>query len=399
MEKKDGKKENGFISGMDQINWLDEYEALLRDMRHELHRHPETAMNEIETSRYIAQQLSSIGIPYRMTGKTGVIADLAVKEELPYVAVRAEIDGLAVPEKTGLPFSSEKPGYMHACGHDANTAVLLCLAAVLAKHQEDLKCNVRFIFEPAEETGEGARYMIARGALENPKPSCILVFHFGNQETRAMEIQKSISTAAIGGLAIHVQGKASHFSQYKEGIDAMYGASRLVVAVREINDSFKTKYPFILGLGNLQAGVGRNTVAEQAVLEGSLRTFSEEDFESVYRELLKQARKIEKESGTHITVELTKKIPPIINDENLVRCGTEIGRGMFEDKFYLGEKPFLVGDNAAYYMEEVPGMRVVFLAGREGEEPYPVHHSKFDIDERVMMDAVKFLYSYLCSWI
>ena len=72
---------------------------------------------------------------------------------------------------------------------------------------------------------------------------------------------------------------------------------------------------------------------------------------------------------------------------------------MFEDKFYLGEKPFLVGDNAAYYMEEVPGMRVVFLAGREGEEPYPVHHSKFDIDERVMMDAVKFLYSYLCSWI
>lgn len=380
-----------------QLSWLQAYEPRLLDMRRWLHRHPETAMEEYETTAYIAGHLEKAGIPFRILGKTGVLADLVVDEALPTIAIRAEMDALPVQEETGLPFASLYPERMHACGHDANTAIALCLATVLAEHREELKCNVRFLYEPAEETGEGARYMIEHGALEDPRPEAVLIFHFGNQEPCAMEIQKSITTAAIGGLHITAKGKASHFSQYADGVDAMYGAARLVTEVRRINDCFPSTYPFILGLGCMKAGTGRNSVCEYAEMDGSLRTFSNEDFDRVFGELKRQARKLEEETGVSFQVEITRKLPPIINDPALVEKGTRIGKELFGDAFQLGEKPFLVGDNAAYYMEEVPGMRTVFLAGQPGEAYWPVHNPRFDIEESVMLKALQFLYAFVCS--
>lgn len=135
-------------------------------------------------------------------------------------------------------------------------------------------------------------------------------------------------------------------------------------------------------------------MADEAGLYGSLRAFTEEDFEKVWRELRRRAEELQDETGAKFDLELTKKIPPIINDPLLVEKGSRIGRELFGEKFYLGEPPFLVGDNAAYYMEEIPGMRTVFLAGKAEGENYPVHHPGFDIEEPVMEDALEFLYRF-----
>lgn len=370
-------------------------------LRRWLHSHPELSMEEEQTSRFIADYLETLGIPCRIIGKTGVIGTLMAEStdetSLPTIAIRAEIDGLPICENTGLPFSSVYPGRMHACGHDAITAVVLCLARVLAEHVRELKYNIRFLFEPAEETGEGARYMIENGALEEPRPDAVLIFHFGNQETRSMEIQKSISTAAVGGLRICVKGKASHWSQRLEGIDALYAASRVVTAIHTINETFQTQYPFVLGFGMMNAGTGGNIMAEEAQMRGSLRAFTEEDFEAVRFELQKKLAEIADETGAKVSLEMVRKIPPIINAGALVEKGTKIGKELFGDRFSLGEKPFLVGDNAAFYMQQVPGLRSVFLAGKEGGEVYPVHNPKFDIDEEVMVDALHFLYRFCCE--
>ncbi|GEM_PF-416944 len=370
-------------------------------LRRWLHSHPELSMEEEQTSRFIADYLETLGIPCRIIGKTGVIGTLMAEStdetSLPTIAIRAEIDGLPICENTGLPFSSVYPGRMHACGHDAITAVVLCLARVLAEHVRELKYNIRFLFEPAEETGEGARYMIENGALEEPRPDAVLIFHFGNQETRSMEIQKSISTAAVGGLRISVKGKASHWSQRLEGIDALYAASRVVTAIHTINETFQTQYPFVLGFGMMNAGTGGNIMAEEAQMRGSLRAFTEADFDAVYEELQKRISEISEETGAKISLETIRKIPPIINDGALAEKGAKIGRKLFGDRFSLGEKPFLVGDNAAFYMQQVPGLRSVFLAGKEGGEVYPVHNPKFDIDEEVMVDALHFLYRFCCE--
>ncbi|MGI6094094.1 MAG: M20 metallopeptidase family protein [Lachnospiraceae bacterium] len=372
-----------------------DWEQQLLAHRRWLHQHPELAFLEEETTKYIVKHLKRANIPCRQLGKSGVIADLAVDKALPTIAVRAEIDAIAVPEETGLPFASLYEGNMHACGHDANTAILLTLAEVLAEKKEYLSCNVRFLFEPAEEIGEGADYMIQHGALENPKPESVVIFHFGNQEPRAMEIQQSITTAKIGGLEIHITGRSAHFFQYEEGIDAMYAASRLLIAVEEINRLVSTEHPFVLAFGCMSAGTGGNIVAETADLKGSLRAFTEEDFQAVYLELQKRAEEIERETGAKIQIVMTKVIPPIINEKQMVARGSEVGRYIFGDQFQIGTKPFLVGDNAAYYMEEVPGMRVVFLAKKEQEAVYPMHNPRFDLDESVMMDALRFLLLFL----
>lgn len=370
-------------------------------LRRWLHSHPELSMEEEQTSRFIADYLETFGIPCRIIEKTGVIGTLMAEStdetSLPTIAIRAEIDGLPICENTGLPFSSVYPGRMHACGHDAITAVVLCLARVLAEHVRELKYNIRFLFEPAEETGEGARYMIENGALEEPRPDAVLIFHFGNQETRSMEIQKSISTAAVGGLQICVKGKASHWSQRAEGIDALYAASRVVTAIHTINETFQTQYPFVLGFGMMNAGTGGNIMAEEAQMRGSLRAFTEADFDAVYEELQKRISEISEETGAKISLEIIRKISPIINDGALAEKGAKIGKELFGDRFSLGEKPFLVGDNAAFYMQQVPGLRSVFLAGKEGGEVYPVHNPKFDIDEEVMVDALHFLYRFCCE--
>ena len=201
------------------------YEKELLRLRHWLHRHPELSMEEHLTTQFIYDYLNALEIPCYKTGDTGVIATLMLNPAYKTIAIRSEIDGLPIQEATGLPFSSLYPGKMHACGHDAITAVNLCLAKVLAEHREALTCNVRFLFEPGEETGQGAKHLITHGALENPKVDAILVFHFGNQEIRHMEIQKSITTAAVGGITLHVTGKSSHWFQPQDGIDALYAAS------------------------------------------------------------------------------------------------------------------------------------------------------------------------------
>lgn len=382
--------------------WYTNYKKEIKERvlmhRHWLHQHPELAFEEKETTAYIAKHLQAVDILVHPIGECGLFADLVVDKSFSTIAIRAEMDALPVKEETGLPFASVCDGKMHACGHDANTAIVLTLAEFIAKEKEHLKCNLRFIFEPAEEIGEGAKYMIAHGALKNPEPKEILLFHFGNEESNMIEVKKSISTAQIAGLQITVQGRSSHFCQYNDGVDAMYAAAKFVCAVHNINENFTAQYPFVLGFGLMQVGTGGNIVADRAELKGSLRTFTKEDFELIYQEMLKRCKEIELETGASIQVEITKIVPPIINDAQMVKRVSEVGAYLRGEQFRLVENPFLAGDNAAYYLEHVPGLHVVFLAKKKGETTYPIHNSRFDLDEEEIVKAVEFLLTYISSF-
>lgn len=404
---------------------LDQYYDELLRIRRWLHRHPELSMQEYDTSEFIYHYLQDLHISCRRPGETGVIGTLYAADassDTPTIAVRAEIDALPISEETGLPFVSEIPGRMHACGHDGIAAVVLCLAKVLSEHRDMLTCNVRFLFEPGEETGEGAQYMIEHGALTDPDVDSLLLFHYGNQEPRGMEIQKSISTAAIGGIQIHVHGKSTHWFQPECGHDALYAASRLIVEINRLNQLLAplpdppadpsahfchmaedsthpchAAHPFILGFGLMNAGTAGNIMADTASLTGSLRAFTTEDYALVWNALTDCVRSVAQETQTEISLECPKQIPPIINHPELVKKGAAIGKRLMGARFMLGETPFLVGDNAAYYLELVPGMRTVFLAGKPDTPVYPVHNPKFDFDESVMLDALSFLYQMLTT--
>ena len=366
-------------------------------IRRYLHKYPEISEKEYNTCEYIRNYLNNIGINNKVIGKTGVVGTLIKDEDFPTVAIRAEIDALPINEENTFEYKSKNNGVMHACGHDGITAVVLGLAKLLSENKDKLSCNVKFIFEPAEEVGKGAKKLIEEKVLEDPKVDNMIIFHFANSDTIGMEIQKDISTATIGRVSINILGKSSHWGDAKEGIDAISISGKVLNIIDKMNNSLKDKGPFILGIGMINGGVKNNIMADSVRLEGTLRAVGDDKFNYLLDYLEEKMKILSEESGAKIEVNLESKLPSVVNDYNLVQIGRKIGEDIFKERFVLGEKVYLAGDNAAYYFQKTPGIRMVFFAKRENEINYPLHNSKFDFNEDIFYYALSTIYQMVLS--
>ena len=366
-------------------------------IRRYLHKYPEISEKEYNTCKYIRNYLNNIGINNKVIGKTGAVGTLIKDKDLPTVAIRAEIDALPINEENTFEYKSKNNGVMHACGHDGITAVVLGLAKLLSENKDKLNCNVKFIFEPAEEVGKGAKKLIEEKVLENPKVDNMIIFHFANSDTIGMEIQKDISTATIGRVSINILGKSSHWGDAKEGIDAISISGKVLNIIDKMNNSLKDKGPFILGIGMINGGVKNNIMADSVRLEGTLRAVGDDKFNYLLDYLEEKMKILSEESDAKIEVNLESKLPSVVNDYNLVQIGRKIGEDIFKERFVLGEKVYLAGDNAAYYFQKTPGIRMVFFAKRENEINYPLHNSKFDFNEDIFYYALSTIYQMVLS--
>ena len=366
-------------------------------IRRYLHKYPEISEKEYNTCKYIRNYLNNIGIKNNVVGETGAVGTLIKDKDLPTVAIRAEIDALPINEENTFEYKSKNNGVMHACGHDGITAVVLGLAKLLSENKDKLNCNVKFIFEPAEEVGKGAKKLIEEKVLENPKVDNMIIFHFANSDTIGMEIQKHISTATIGRVSINILGKSSHWGDAKEGIDAISISGKVLNIIDKMNNSLKDKGPFILGIGMINGGVKNNIMADSVRLEGTLRAVGDDKFNYLLDYLEEKMKILSEESGATIEVNLESKLPSVVNDYNLVQIGRKIGEDIFKERFVLGEKVYLAGDNAAYYFQKTPGIRMVFFAKKENEINYPLHNSKFDFNEDIFYYALSTIYQMILS--
>lgn len=366
-------------------------------IRRYLHKYPEISEKEYNTCKYIRNYLNNIGINNKVIGKTGAVGTLIKDEDFPTVAIRAEIDALPINEENTFEYKSKNNGVMHACGHDGITAVVLGLAKLLSENKDKLNCNVKFIFEPAEEVGKGAKKLIEEKVLEDPKVDNMIIFHFANSDTIGMEIQKDISTATIGRVSINILGKSSHWGDAKEGIDAISISGKVLNIIDKMNNSLKDKGPFILGIGMINGGVKNNIMADSVRLEGTLRAVGDDKFNYLLDYLEEKMKILSEESDAKIEVNLESKLPSVVNDYNLVQIGRKIGEDIFKERFVLGEKVYLAGDNAAYYFQKTPGIRMVFFAKRENEINYPLHNSKFDFNEDIFYYALSTIYQMVLS--
>ena len=366
-------------------------------IRRYLHKYPEISEKEYNTCKYIRNYLNNIGIKNNVVGETGAVGTLIKDKDLPTVAIRAEIDALPINEENTFEYKSKNNGVMHACGHDGITAVVLGLAKLLSENKDKLNCNVKFIFEPAEEVGKGAKKLIEEKVLENPKVDNMIIFHFANSDTIGMEIQKDISTATIGRVSINILGKSSHWGDAKEGIDAISISGKVLNIIDKMNNSLKDKGPFILGIGMINGGVKNNIMADSVRLEGTLRAVGDDKFNYLLNYLEEKMKILSEESGAKIEVNLESKLPSVVNDYNLVQIGRKIGEDIFKERFVLGEKVYLAGDNAAYYFQKTPGIRMVFFAKKENEINYPLHNSKFDFNEDIFYYALSTIYQMILS--
>ena len=365
-------------------------------LRRELHRCPELAFQEVHTSKVICRELELLGVNYQKDiAKTGIIVDISgtnTDNNSPKIALRADMDGLPIQENTGLEFSSENKGVMHACGHDGHSTMLLGAAELLSQ-EPDLATPVRLIFQPAEEIGAGSRAMIQSGALKDV--SMIFGGHIDNRyPTGTIITHAGTVNASSNKFRIDILGKGGHAARPHESVDSVIVGSQLIVALqtiisRELNPAF----PAVITIGKFEAGESANIIAEKAVIEGTIRAQTTAVRDQVITAIKRIANSSAQLHRAQISVNIQEGVPPVINSEEMAQIArTAAGALVGPTNAVPLDTANMGGEDFSNYLEHVRGCYVRFGACPVTGKNHPAHSNKFDIDEAVLSIGAKFFF-------
>lgn len=365
----------------------------LLNIRHQIHRHPETAFEEIETTKLIKKALDDAGIENHPNGdSTGVIGLIHGAKEGPVLAIRADIDALPIKENTGLPFSSEISGKCHACGHDLHTTVLIGAARLLKEYQNDLYGTIKLIFQPAEEVMTGAAKTIANGALENPKPDFILACHtWPDMPAGSIGVRKGTMLGASDSFKVKVIGKGGHAAHPQKGIDPVVIAAHIITQLQTIvSRRVAAIDPVVVTVGHLEAGTAANIIPNEAYFEGTVRTQSNETRKHVAEILEQLAVGTARAMGGDAEVSYAFGVGPTISEDHLV---DEISEAVTEllgnDKLLQVPSPSMGSEDFARYLEHIPG--AIFRLGTHNDTPeskLALHNASLLFDEKAIPTGV-----------
>ncbi len=360
----------------------------LSKIRRRIHMYPELAYQEKRTSEFVAEILRSIGIEVQTgVAKTGVVGVLRGGRNGKTVAFRGDMDALPITEQNTKPYRSRVPGVMHACGHDANTTTVLGAAMLLAKRQNELKGNAKFIFQPSEEAPPGgAAPMIKDGALKSPKVDFIIGVHVDSTiPSGKIGLRDGHMMAAADDFSLSILGEASHGAKPHVGTDAIHIQAQVVLALQSIvSRQIDPTHPIVLTLGTIHGGYRQNVIADRVDIEGTLRTLFPKDRKAAPKMIEQIVRKVTEAFGGGYEFEYREGYPgltcdPVITD--VVRRSTQ---ELFGKRSVVEiDTPSMGGEDFAYFVAKVPGM--MFRLGTGNKElgfTYPWHHPKFDIDEK-----------------
>lgn len=389
-----------------------EYEAVadkVIEWRREIHQNPELSNREFKTAEKIANHLKSLGITVQTNvAHTGVVGILKGKQKGKVVALRADIDALPVTERNDLPFKStvtaeflgEKVGVMHACGHDAHTAILMGVAEVLSQKRDELRGTVKFIFQPAEEgppPGEegGAALMIKEGVLENPKVDVIFGLHIRSQIPAGVIRYKSGGAmAAAQSFTIKVKGKQTHGSQPWSGVDPILISAKIIDGLQTIisREVELTKEAAIITVGKIKSGIRFNIIPESAEMIGTIRTLDYAMKEKVNKRMHEMVPNIAKAYGGEAIIEIKDATDITYNDPDLVRQMLPTLERVAGGENVQSQKAVTIAEDFSYFQREVPGF-FFFLGGMTPGNvgSFPHHTPDFLIDESGLLLGVKAL--------
>ena len=371
-------------------------------LRRWFHSHPELSMKEFETAKRIEKELNAIGILARRVGGTGVLGVLkGRKGPGRRVVLRADTDALPIRDEKTVPYASQCPGVMHACGHDAHTAALLGAARALKKLEDSLSGEIGFVFQPGEEYGKGAVLFLQDGALEGADRS-FGVHMQSNLPVGQVAMNLGAENASVDHFTIRIHGRSAHVSTPELGADALYAAAQIVTALQGLVGRLKSPTdPALIGVGVLRAGEGYNIVAREAVIEGTVRCFSEETRAMINGKIADTARGVAALYNTTAEIETESFTRALINDarvyaETAPLVEKVVGRGNL-----VAKELSLGGDDMAEIMAVVPG---VYAFVGSGSEAVPgsrlAHHTPgFDIDERCLTIAASLYVESALFWL
>ncbi len=358
-----------------------------------IHKNPELGFSEKDTSNFIAAKLEEFGIEYERICETGIVGLIKGEKKGKTLAIRADIDGLAVTEKNDVDYKSQNQGVMHACGHDGHTSILLGTAQILSEMKKDIKGNVKLIFQPAEEGPGGAKPMMEKGVLENPEVDYIIGLHINPDiKSGKVGIKKGRMLAAPDYFEIKIKGEGSHGARPEDGIDPITIGSQIVMALQQIKSrEIEALKPLVISCGSFHSGNAFNAIPEEAVIKGTVRSFDNELRKKVKKRIHKIIENITNAYQADYDYEYSFEYPPGYNDPELTGfMGEVIKEKLGEENLYEIPKPSMGGDDFAYYSQKVPG--TYMRLGTKNKEKGIVnslHTSYFNLDEKILKEGVK----------
>ncbi|MGL5381163.1 M20 metallopeptidase family protein [Clostridium sp.] len=364
-------------------------------LRRNLHQYPELGMQERETSRFIKEFLKAENIPFIETAKTGVcgiIKGTKGDDLNRCIALRADIDGLPLEDKKVCDYSSKINGRMHACGHDAHTAILLGAAKLLNKHKNLFSGTVKLLFEPAEETVGGSRFMINEGVLDSPYVEKICGLHVEESiENGTVMVRRGVVNAASNPFSITIKGAGAHGAYPHKSIDPIVVASEVVLAIQNIiSREVDTSNPAIITIGSIHGGTAQNIIPEEVKLNGIIRTMEKEDRIFIKDRLVELVEGICKAFRASSEIEIEDSYPSLYNNDEMVDLFIEVASNILGKENVLEQKKSKMGvESFSYFANERPS--VFYFLGTGNKEKgiiHPAHSNLFDIDEDALETGV-----------
>jgi amidohydrolase len=357
--------------------------------RRDFHQHPEIGFEEYRTSKIIKDFLQAEGIPFYETATTGICALIkggaAGAEKGRTIALRADIDGLPLQDKKSCSYASKIEGRMHACGHDAHMTVLMGTAKLLNGIKDKLKGNVKLLFEPAEETLGGARFMIQEGVLENPHVDAVIGLHVAEGiESGKIGIKKGVFNAASNPFNIRIIGKGGHGAHPEDTVDPIVISSNIIMTLQSIvSREIPPTDPAVVTIGSIHGGSAQNIIPEEVELSGIIRTMKPEHREYVIKRVIEIVEGIAKSMRGKCEIDIQESYPCLYNNDVMVdilqKCALDI---VGENNIETLQKPSMGVESFAYFSMERPAVFYFLGAGNSDKGiVHPAHGSFFDIDE------------------
>ena len=361
--------------------------------RRDIHAHPEVGFEEVRTAGLVASVLEGLGLRVRKgVGGTGVVAELEAGAKT-RVGLRADMDALRITEENDVPYRSQHEGVGHMCGHDAHVAMLLGVAKVLAGMRKELKHNVRFIFQPCEETPGGAAKMVEAGVMEGVDE--IYAIHVDStQPSGVLSVREGPALASADRVKITIEGKGGHAAMPHTTHDPVVAAAEVIQAVQTIASRRTDPVDLVVvSICQVHGGTTFNVIPSRVELEGTVRTLNAETRERTIALLDEIVRLAAAVHGCKGTVEVPGKYPLVVNDAGAVKRVFKTAAVLFDSpEAVRHDQPRMGGEDFSYYLEKVPGA-LVWLGIRNPEKGivHEHHHPRFDIDESALVNGVALL--------
>lgn len=381
----------------------------MRSIRRTLHRNPELSFKEYETSKFIQARLTELNIPFQVMAETGVVAHIGAGDRC--VALRADIDALPIHEESGVEYASTKPGIMHACGHDAHTAMLLGAAQILKKREtadgaSALGGVIKLIFQPGEEMSPGgASIMIREGVLQNPRPEAIFGQHVNPDAVCG-------TAAFVGGMMMastdelywKIHGNSGHAAQPHKATDPVLMAAHLITQLQVlISRRLNPFAPGVLSICSIHGGHATNVIPDVVELSGTLRTMNQTWREEALRTIEAHSSALASSplyGGGRSELRIERGYPPLVNNTETTRFARQTSENLLCPANVEDFEPKMWGEDFAYYTQEIPGtfwmlgIRPPHLDFTPG-----LHNSKFILDENALPVGAALLANAALSWL